>query len=408
MAQAVNYIGAALNDIQLANRLTRDDLIALYYHAGYTVQEVIGFLAVRHDIAVSERHIHRILRRMNLLRRNKESLLEDVVQAILLELSGSARNIGYRAMRRRLMTNHDINATGETVRLALSVLDAEGVLARTRHVFHRRQYLSKGPNLSVHIDGWDKLKPYGISVHAAIDGFSRRLLWLKACNSNKKPEYVARFYMNYIQEINGVPCIVYGDRGTENSMVRDLQFALRWYHRDPFQGISSFIYGSSSRNTRIERFWRDLRGMCGQYWMDLFKAMADQGMLDTSDNIHMECVRYCFMSFISKDLQDTVQHWNEHRIRRSRNLHGPFGKPDVLYFQPEVYGARDFRMTLPGNINELEQEYTCAPPIYGVSEEFQVLATNILQEHNLQYPPSTHDEAVELFCSLTLIMDAIN
>ena len=32
-----------------------------------------------------------------------------------------------------------------------------------------------------HIDGWDKLKPYGFAVHGAMDGYSRKLLWLKVC-----------------------------------------------------------------------------------------------------------------------------------------------------------------------------------------------------------------------------------
>lgn len=287
-----NYIGTLIQNVQLHQMVTRDDLIALYYHAGYSVNEIIGFLACHHSSAISERQVHRILRRMNIQRRNNESLLEDIVRAIILELNGSGGNVGYRNMKRRLLTNHGLLATAETVRLALVVLDAEGVLARSRHVLRRRHYISKGPNFSIHIDGWDKLKPYGISIHAGIDGYSRRILWLRACSSNKKPEYIAHFYLKYVREINGVPSIIYGDRGTENAIVRDIQYALRWYHRDPFQGLSSFIYGSSTRNTRIERFWRNLRSMCGQYWMDVFKEMADHGILDTSDTFILSALDF--------------------------------------------------------------------------------------------------------------------
>lgn len=60
----------------------------------------------------------------------------------------------------RLLTNHGLLATTETFRLALAVLDAEGFLARSRHVLRRRRYISKCPNFTTHIDGWDKLKPY--------------------------------------------------------------------------------------------------------------------------------------------------------------------------------------------------------------------------------------------------------
>ncbi|KAJ8305627.1 hypothetical protein KUTeg_016172 [Tegillarca granosa] len=58
---------------QLPDTLNRDDLIALYFHVGYSVREILGFLVTRHGIAISERHIHRLLRRMHLVRRNNES-----------------------------------------------------------------------------------------------------------------------------------------------------------------------------------------------------------------------------------------------------------------------------------------------------------------------------------------------
>ncbi|CAC5373473.1 unnamed protein product [Mytilus coruscus] len=308
------YIGALINNQQAHTILDRDQFAALYYLAGNIIREIIGFLTVCHGVAISERQLHRILRRLNLVRRHNESPLEDIITAIQ---AGSGRNTGYRLMQRRMLDT-GVNASLETVRVALTVLDADGVHARGRHVLRRRQYLNQGPNFAIHMDGWDKLKPFGISIHAAIDGYSRRLLWLKACSSNKNPQYIAHFYLNYIREINGVPCLIYADRGTENVIVRDLQYALRWHHRDSFEGLSSFVDGSSNRNMRIERFWRNLRSMCGQSWIDVFKGMADYGILDTSDMIHLECVRYCFMPLINVDLQNTLRYWNEHRVRRSR------------------------------------------------------------------------------------------
>lgn len=40
-------------------------------------------------------------------------------------------------------------------------------------------YNSSGPSHQWHMDGYDKLKPYGIAIHGCIDAFSRRILWLK-------------------------------------------------------------------------------------------------------------------------------------------------------------------------------------------------------------------------------------
>ena len=38
-----------------------------------------------------------------------------------------------------------------------------------------------------HIHGYDKLKPFGFPIHGAIDGFSRKILWLNICPSNNEP-----------------------------------------------------------------------------------------------------------------------------------------------------------------------------------------------------------------------------
>uniref|UniRef100_A0A8W8MNF1 Integrase core domain-containing protein n=1 Tax=Magallana gigas TaxID=29159 RepID=A0A8W8MNF1_MAGGI len=268
----------------------RDDIIAIYYHAGYTVREIIGFLVTRHGIAIGERQVHRILREKQLKRRENQSSLEEIVRALLHELAGSSRNMG----------------------------------------------------------------------------------------------------------------------GTENSIARDIQYGLRWNHNDPFQGISSFIYGSSNRNTRIERFWRSLREMVGNTWIDHFKDLADYGIMDTSDMIHLECSRFCFLHLIDTELDGVARHWNEHRIRKSKNVDLPAGKPDVLYFQPETYLARDYKMPLNGNLVALERQYGQNPPVRGVSVEFEELAGHLIRQNNLVYTPTTKDEATELFARLTNLIAQVN
>jgi hypothetical protein len=52
----------------------------------------------------------------------------------------------------------------------LRELSPENVILRRQHKMRRRLYRTKGPNYLIHVDGFDKLKPYGFSVHGAIDG----------------------------------------------------------------------------------------------------------------------------------------------------------------------------------------------------------------------------------------------
>lgn len=122
-----------------------------------------------------------------------------------------------------------------------------------------------------------------------------------------------------------------------------------------------FFKTSSFAQSLQLRFWRCLREMCGNCWINNFKDMVHLGLLDTSDLAQIECVRYCFLPVITRDLNRVLQHWNEHTIRRSRNTECPSGKPDVLYFQHEIYRTKDFKMLLPDNLDVVEQEHSSYP-----------------------------------------------
>ena len=76
-----------------------------------------------------------------------------------------------------------------------------GVECRKRKRLRRRAYHTKGPNSVWHIDGHDKLKPFGFSIHACIDGFSRRLIWLEVGPTNKDPEVIAKMYLDAVKQI---------------------------------------------------------------------------------------------------------------------------------------------------------------------------------------------------------------
>ena len=71
--------------------------------------------------------------------------------------------------------------------LAMEIINPGRVEERRNRRLHRRDYISPGPNFVWHIDGYDKLKPYGFPIHGAIDGFSRKVLWLNVGTTNNNP-----------------------------------------------------------------------------------------------------------------------------------------------------------------------------------------------------------------------------
>ena len=155
-------------------------------------------------------------------------------------------------MQARLRHFHTLQVDRECVRLLLRSMDPAGVDARCRGRLQRRRYLNKGPNYLFHIDGWDKLKPFGLSVHGCVDGFSRRIMWL-ASRSNNDPYEVCNYFCKLTCQMNGVPHIIRADRGNENVNIERIQQLLRNKNEDDRSASgSTFLYGRSIANQRIE------------------------------------------------------------------------------------------------------------------------------------------------------------
>ena len=148
----------------------------------------------------------------------------------------------------------------ETVGKLLVELDPVGVETRKRRRLwkrrrlHRRMYTSNGPNFIWHIDGHDKLKPYRFSIHGCIDGYSRTLIWLEVGPTNKNLEVVAKYYLDSIRQVGGIPRKIGSDDGRENCVIEAIHTFLRSRDNDEPAGLASFLIGSSTSNQRIEAY----------------------------------------------------------------------------------------------------------------------------------------------------------
>ncbi|CAC5369865.1 unnamed protein product [Mytilus coruscus] len=374
-----------------------EDLVKYYFCCLYTTREICGFLMLCHGISVSMSTIERIKRRLGLHRRQNHTP-RFLVQEMILELrSEGYANLGYRSMWRLLNTHYNLTVTQETVRLCLRAIDSVGV---------------DGPNYLIHIDGYDKLKSYGIAIHGAIDGYSRRILWLKAGPSNNNPRYIAKFYLNFVKESRRIPRVVRADAGTENVILRDLQIALRFGHGDAMSGLRSFSTGRSTGNQRIERLWRNLSESFTSFWRNKFAYLRDAEIVCTAEPLHIECIRYCFLPLIRRQLQEFMETWNEHRLRRQRQIQGHTGIPNVLYFQPQMFGTFDYSFPLQCSeetLDELAVEYSEERPIRGCSEEFLELIRYFTgEEPALSLIPQNMNEALQNFCVLIYMCDSIS
>lgn len=160
---------------------------------------------------------------------------------------------------------------------------------------HRRSYYAKGPNFIWHIDGNDKIKPYGFAISGCIDGFSRKLIWLKVYSTNKDPLLIGGYFYEAISDLEGCPKFIRIDAGTENGLLKEIQEALMGNHRNGANRC--WIEGTSTLNQRIESYWSHLRKQCLEYWICVFHDLKEHGHF-SGDFLDTNILQFCFMAII--------------------------------------------------------------------------------------------------------------
>ena len=326
-------------------------VIKYYFNRGFEYQEIILFLAKSYNYSISYSTLLRKLKQYGLSRRNLngQTQVVDVRKRIEEIVSGPGSAGGYRSLWHTLELE-GLRVPRIIVQHLLREIDPEGVSARKAHRLKRRVYSNPGPNYAWHLDGYDKLKPWGFPMHGCIDGFSRRILWLKVARSNNSPEIPGQYYIETVAELGGVPVELVTDLGTENGLTASMQCYLR-------ENNDAHRYVPSPRNQRIEGWWSFFCKNRISWWRSFFQDLESQGIVDTTSEIHTECLWYCFSGVLQTECDHVREHWNTHRIRKSRHdtVHG---RPDSMFFLPEYHGGlADLLLEVPViEINEVSQQ----------------------------------------------------
>lgn len=148
-----------------------------------------------------------------------EEIPETLVdQMVALESKNDGSAMGYRTMTVRIRNVYDVNVPRDVIAASQSRLDETAVKERKKRKLTRREYIVAGPNALWHNDGMDKISRFGFAIHACIDGWSRRLIWLRVAPSNRLPEFVLAYYLAAVQQVNKLPLRQRSDRGAENQL----------------------------------------------------------------------------------------------------------------------------------------------------------------------------------------------
>ena len=195
--------------------------------------------------------------------------------------------------------------------------------------------------------------------------------------------------------------LVRTDCGTENGTIAAIQSSFRANGEDMFAGEKSHIYGSSHSNQRIEAWWSFLRRNRSGYWIDFFKDLVEQTTLRLGNQLHMECLWFCFSWLIQQDLDKVRDHWNSHYIRKSR-YDTVSGIPNILYHLPEYNGKQD--CLYPINAEEVEEMKTHCEIETEQNSTYIDYFEYIMDELELQ-SPRNENEALDLFQRFTALQE---
>ena len=147
------------------------------------------FISKYHDTEMCMRTLQQRLHDMGLKRRNVLNNIQEVRREIINNLNGPGCSGGYRSHWHSLRLK-GIQVPRRVVEELCRELDPAGCQERKTHRLKRREYRNPGPNFAWHTDGYDKLKTYGFPIHGCIDGFSRRVIWLKVSRINNDPAVI--------------------------------------------------------------------------------------------------------------------------------------------------------------------------------------------------------------------------
>ena len=196
------------------------------------------------------------------------------------------------------------------------------------------------------------------------------------------------------------------DDGTENSTLEALHTFLRSSHNNKNAGPGGFGIGRSTANQRIKSYWSQFQFVKGGsgWWISFFKDLSDLhvhvGLFNSSDPVHLECIRFCFMQILRNKPHHVAEMWNQHLIASSKfgNSSGPRGRPDCMFFLPHLYNSEDYKVPVnPQEAEEFIDESTMCPT--DCNEEFNEFTLTVMNALELHLP-NTVNEALYVYVTL--------
>uniref|UniRef100_A0A672MZX3 Integrase core domain-containing protein n=1 Tax=Sinocyclocheilus grahami TaxID=75366 RepID=A0A672MZX3_SINGR len=242
---------------------------------------------IRKILGVSRATLHRRMRECNLsVTSLYSSCTDEELDSLVSEIKSTMPNIGYRVVRGALIAKgHRVQ--WDRIRASMHRIDGIGILSRMSQLgcVARRTYSVPYPKYLVHIDTNHKLIRYNMVIFGGVDGYSRKIMYLRIADNNRS-ETTLRFFKEAVEEF-GFPLRVRGDH---------------------------------------------VRMCVTTVYYDILHRLEDCGLLDLSNFTHLFCCHYVFFYLAYKPALRTESSLTPNQLWETGQYQNPISNPEVIIF----------------------------------------------------------------------------
>ena len=375
---------ARITKLCFAHNYSDQELLQALQKEGFTVT-ISGIVRIRKDLGIQRR-------------RNKEQTEHSKEQArqLLLEqkeIDNVAETCGLRSLS-TYVRKHGVNIGRATLAEVQHEIYPDAIARRKAKVEYRRTgWRPPGPNFIWSIDGYCKLQKFRFEICGSIDAYSRFVTWFYVGISATTSRSILQQYLRVVEQYGFIPLIIRADRGKETGLAAGAHYWLsldrpprhqanlplsssgegnRDRNRDvqsssdinePISFNDCWVYGKSTHNVAIERWWLQLSERRAAWWLvsiaflhllpfrlthitNFFESLVGEGLYRYDDLADGIALIYIYMPRLRSEFSNFVELWNDHYIRRQkRRPHVVPGYPRKLFTMPENTGAQDYRVS---------------------------------------------------------------
>ncbi|KAL6229002.1 hypothetical protein BDW75DRAFT_117457 [Aspergillus navahoensis] len=224
--------------IKKSNRTASTDqvlharIMVLFYQVGLEEKELLKVLHLD-GFKIEASTLKYLRHKLGLFRRTTNSMASQAqVEAVLSKLRTELKNGQLEGYGKTFLHQHFRSQGLFMARDCLYSLYRELAPTTVRRRLnnlqrHRGAYIVPGPDFIWSIDGYLKLVSYGFEIYAAIDAYSRYIIWIYVGTSSRTAVSILRQFLDILQVTKRQPCFIQSDRGTETILLAEAQHKLQ-------------------------------------------------------------------------------------------------------------------------------------------------------------------------------------